>query len=60
MIIDISSNQEIEESLDQILWDDFSFQYVTNKTTVIEQPAVHDLKSQDDDEDHDTEINLLN
>lgn len=60
MIIDISSNQEIEESLDQILWDDFSFQYVTNKTTVIEQPSVHDLKSQDDDEDHDTEINLLN
>lgn len=60
MIIDISSNQEIEESLDQILWDDFSFQYVTNNTTMIEQPAVHDLKSQDDDGDHDTEINLLN
>lgn len=60
MIIDISSNQEIEESLDQILWDDFSFQYVTNRTTAIEQPVVHDLKSQDDDEDHDTEINLLN
>ncbi|PMM56240.1 hypothetical protein [Vibrio lentus] len=60
MIIDISSNQEIEESLDQILWDDFSFQYFTNKTTVIEQPVVHDLKSQDDDEEHDTEINLLN
>ncbi|WP_061039763.1 hypothetical protein [Vibrio coralliirubri] len=60
MIIDISSNQEIEESLDQILWDDFSFQYVTNNTTVIEQPAVHDLKSQDDDEEHDAEINLLN
>ena len=50
MIIDISSNQEIEESLDQILWDDFSFQYVTNKTTVIEQPVVHDLKSLVDDE----------
>ncbi|MEZ9482497.1 hypothetical protein AB4163_22265 [Vibrio splendidus] len=60
MIIDISSNQEIEESLDQILWDDFSFQYVTNKTTVIEQPVVHDLKSQDDDEEQETEINLLN
>ena len=60
MIIDISSNQEIEESLDQILWDDFSFQYVTNKTTVIDQPVVHGLKSQDDDEEHDTEINLLN
>ncbi|NVN82684.1 hypothetical protein FLM53_09245 [Vibrio sp. Scap24] len=60
MIIDLSSNQEIEESLDQILWDDFSFQYVTNKTTVTEQPVVHDLKSQDDDEDYDTEINLLN
>ncbi|MFS1895200.1 hypothetical protein [Vibrio lentus] len=60
MIIDISSNQEVEESLDQILWDDFSFQYVTNKTTVVEQPVVHDLKSQGDDEEHDTEINLLN
>lgn len=57
MIIDISSNQEIEESLDQILWDDFSFQYVTNKTTVIEQPSVHDLKS-NDDEDHETELGL--
>ncbi len=58
MIIDISSNQEIEESLDQILWDDFSFQYVTNKTTVIEQPSVHDLRSNFDDEDHETELGL--
>ncbi|MEZ9259993.1 hypothetical protein AB4125_20740 [Vibrio splendidus] len=57
MIIDVSSNQEIEESLDQILWDDFSFQYVTNKTTVIEQPSVHDLKS-NGGEDHETELGL--
>ncbi|CAH6897329.1 conserved hypothetical protein [Vibrio chagasii] len=59
MIIDISSNQEIEESLDQILWDDFSFQYVANKTTVIDQPLVHHLKSNDDNEEHKTEVELL-
>ncbi len=59
MIIDISSNQEIEESLDQILWDDFSFQYVTNKTTMINQPLVRHLKPNDDNEEHETEVDRL-
>lgn len=54
MIVDISSNQEIEESLDQILWDDFSLQYVNNKTTVIDQPLVRHPKPNYDNEEHET------
>lgn len=46
MIIDTSSEQEIEESLDQILWDDFSFQYYINRTIVIDRP-----KSDDEEQD---------
>ncbi len=53
MLIDVESKVRVKESLDQILWDDFSYLYYLNEPERV--PIIHDL-----DTDHAVSIEFDN